>query len=282
MAGKTLSSAQTLRSSQTLPAKRRTARLEQTSELLRTAQERSGDERQALLNHAVELNLSVAQSIARRFANRGESLDDLEQVACVGLTKAVRGFDPSRGGDFLSYAVPSIVGEVKRYFRDSAWSVRPPRRIQELQAEITPAVQDLSQHLGRSPTATEIAEALGREVEDVIEALGCAGCFTPSSLDDVGPGEDGYRLADHLGVEEHGFARAEALAMLAHACKVLTPRERRILHLRFIKEETQEQIGLELGVTQTQVSRLLTQILQRLRDELERTPAPETDTPLAS
>lgn len=255
--------------SESLSAQRRSARIEQTTELLLKAQECSGEERQAILNQAVEMNLPVARSIARRFNNRGEPLDDLEQVAFVGLTKAVRGFDPGRGGDFLSYAVPSIVGEVKRYFRDSAWAVRPPRRIQELQGEITPAVQELSQRLGRSPNATEIAELLGRDVEDVIEALGCAGCFNPSSLDDSGPGEDGYRLADQLGEEERGFAQAEALEMVARACTVLSSREKRILYLRFIKERTQQQIGAELGVTQTQVSRLLAQILQRLREELD-------------
>lgn len=269
--------------SKSLSAQRRNERIEQTTELLRLAQEASGEERQAILNQAVEMNLPVARSIARRFGNRGEPLDDLEQVAFVGLTKAVRGFDPARGGDFLSYAVPSIVGEVKRYFRDSAWAVRPPRRIQELQGEITPAVQDLSQRLGRSPNATEIAELLGRDVEDVIEALGCAGCFNPSSLDDTGPGEDGYRLADQLGEEERGFAQAEALEMVARACTVLSPREKRILYLRFIKERTQQQIGAELGVTQTQVSRLLAQILERLREELEPTPeASQAPVPLAS
>lgn len=277
---KSIPAPRTVRGSESQSAQRRRARVEQTNELLRQAQECSGEERQEILNRAVEMNLAVARSIARRFSKRGEPLDDLEQVAFVGLTKAVRGFDPGRGGDFLSYAVPSIVGEVKRYFRDSAWTVRPPRRIQELQGEITPAVQDLSQRLGRSPKATEIAEALGRDVEDVIEALGCAGCFNASSLDDSGPGEDGYRLADQLGEEERGFAQAEALEMVARACTVLSPREKRILYLRFIKERTQQQIGAELGVTQTQVSRLLAQILQRLRDELE--PAAETPVALAS
>ena len=266
---KTVQAPRGLSGSTSQSAQSRSLRIEQTTELLQRAQEASGEERQAILNQAVEMNLPVARSIARRFSNRGEPLDDLEQVAFVGLTKAVRGFDPARGGDFLSYAVPSIVGEVKRYFRDSAWAVRPPRRIQELQGEITPAVQDLSQRLGRSPNATEIAELLGRDVEDVIEALGCAGCFNPSSLDDTGPGEDGFRLADQLGVEERGFAQAEALEMVARACTVLSPREKRILYLRFIKERTQQQIGAELGVTQTQVSRLLAQILQRLREELD-------------
>ncbi|QBX56436.1 SigB/SigF/SigG family RNA polymerase sigma factor [Nocardioides seonyuensis] len=265
----TIPAPKSLSGSTSQSAQSRSLRIEQTTELLQRAQEASGEERQAILNQAVEMNLPVARSIARRFSNRGEPLDDLEQVAFVGLTKAVRGFDPARGGDFLSYAVPSIVGEVKRYFRDSAWAVRPPRRIQELQGEITPAVQDLSQRLGRSPNATEIADLLGRDVEDVIEALGCAGCFNPSSLDDSGPGEDGFRLADQLGEEERGFAQAEALEMVARACTVLSPREKRILYLRFIKERTQQQIGAELGVTQTQVSRLLAQILQRLREELD-------------
>lgn len=251
------------------PESGRLARMERTNRVLRIAQEHHGCERQSLLNEAIQLNVPVALSIARRFGNRGESLEDLEQVACLGLAKAVRRYDPSRVDDFLSYAVPSITGEIKRYFRDSAWTVRPPRRIQELQGEMWPAIQTLTQRLGRTPNASEIAEELGRDVDDVSEALACDGCFSPTSLDSQVAGSDGYSLVDHLGEEDRGLERVEALTMVAQACKGLAPRDRRILYLRFIKDLTQEQIGLELGITQTQVSRLISRIIGQLRDNLE-------------
>jgi RNA polymerase sigma-B factor len=243
--------------------------MEQTSQLLLLAQDQRGAARQALIHEVVELNLEVAHSIAHRFGRRGVPMEDLEQVACVGLKKAVHGFDPSHGHDFLSYAVPSITGEVKRYFRDKAWMVRPLRRIQEMQAAMASASQEMSQRLGRSPTPAELAGELQCDVEDVVEALGCRGCFAPTSIDDAGPAEDGLRMTDRLAEEERGYARAEAMAMVEQACRDLPPRDRRILYLRFIEDMTQEEIGAELGVTQTQVSRLMGRILKRLRQSLE-------------
>lgn len=247
----------------------RAERIERTNELLREAQHEEGPRRQQLLDEAVRLNIPVARSIAHQFRHRGESAEDLEQVAYLGLTKAVRGFDPSKGNEFLAYAVPTITGEVKRYFRDAAWTVRPPRRIQDLQAEITPAIEALSQLHGGAPTAAQIAEHLGREEDEIIEALACGGCFTPSSLDDRGPGGDGYQVMERLGDLERGFHRAEAVAMLASACKDLKERDRRILYLRFFKDWTQEQIAADLGVTQMQVSRLLNRIMRNLRERIE-------------
>ena len=217
----------------------------------------------------VTLNLPVARSIAHQFRNRGEAAEDLEQVAYLGLVKAVHRFDPTKGEEFLSFAVPTIGGEVKRHFRDLAWSVRPPRRIQEIQGAISPAVQELLQELGRFPRASEIAERIDAEEDDVVEALACGGCFTPLSLDDRGPGGDGYQLADRLADRERGFQRAEAIAMLGSACRKLKPRDRRILYLRFYKGYTQEQIAAELGVTQMQVSRLLARILRDLRGAIQ-------------
>ena len=248
---------------------RRNERILQTNRALRLAKRRRGRARQELLNEAVELNVPVARSIAHQFHNRGESADDLDQVAYLGLVKAVNGFDPEKGDEFLAYAVPTITGEVKRYFRDSAWTVRPPRRIQDLQAEITPAVEQLSQLLGEAPRAADIAGHLGRTEDEIVEALACGGCFTPSSLDDRGPGGDGYQVSDRLGEDDRGFARAEAVATLSEACKGLKPRDRRILYLRFFKDWTQEQIAADLGVTQMQVSRLLARILRDLREAVQ-------------
>ena len=248
---------------------RRNERILQTNRALRLAKRRQGRARQELLDEAVELNISVARSIAHQFHNRGESADDLDQVAYLGLVKAVNGFDPEKGDEFLAYAVPTITGEVKRYFRDSAWTVRPPRRIQDLQAEITPAVEQLSQLLGGPPRAADIAEHLGRSEDEIVEALACGGCFTPSSIDDRGPGGDGYQVSDRLGEDDRGFARAEAVATLSGACQGLKERDRRILYLRFFKDWTQEQIAADLGVTQMQVSRLLARILRDLREAVQ-------------
>lgn len=256
----------------------REKRIQQTNEMLRKARDCSGPERQELLDEAIRLNLPVARSIARQFQHRGESTEDLEQVALLGLTKAVRGFDPSKGDEFLAYAVPTITGEVKRWFRDSAWTVRPPRRIQDLQAAITPAIEELSQLLGQAPRASDIAAHLGRDEDEIVEALACGGCFTPTSLDDRGPGGEGMQVMERLGETENGFHRAEAIAMLASACRELKPRDRRILYLRFYRDWTQEQIAKELGVTQMQVSRLLSRIMRNLRDSIE----PELQVPIAS
>jgi RNA polymerase sigma-B factor len=250
-------------------------RAEQTLALLAAAQEADGLERQRLQDEVVLLNRGVAESIARRFRDRGESLDDLVQVAYVGLTKAVRGFDPSKSDEFLKYAVPTISGEVKRYFRDAAWTVRPPRRIQELQASISRTAAELTQELGRAPRPSELAERLEVDVEDVTEALASDGCFTPSSLDDRGPDEDGSSLGDTLGAEDHDLARAEIVALLRPACRKLKPRDQHILYLRFFCGWTQSRIAEDLGVTQMQVSRLLSRILMSLRAELSEPPQPE-------
>jgi len=243
-------------------------RATETRRLIAAARAADGVERQRLQEEAVLLNLGVAESIARRFRNRGESLDDLMQVAYVGLTKAVQGFDPDKTDEFLKYAVPTISGEVKRYFRDSAWMVRPPRRIQELQAAISSAGAELNQELGRSPRPSELAERLNVSVEEISEALASDGCFSPSSLDERGPGDDGFALGEMLGEDDHDLSRAEVVALLRPVCRRLKPRDQHILFLRFFRGWTQAQIAEELGVTQMQVSRLLSRILTSLREEL--------------
>ncbi len=225
-------------------------------------------EQKRLRDEVVVLNMGVARAIAARYRDRGIGKDDLMQAAYVGLVKAVQGFDPTYERDFLSYAVPTVTGEVKRYFRDFGWTVRPPRRVQELQAQISRASSELSQTLHRSPKPSEVAEFLNCDVDSVIEALAADGCFTPASLD-VPVGEDGSTsLGELLGGDDADIGRAEARILLAPAVRRLSDRDRRILELRFFHGWTQEQIAGDIGVTQMQVSRLLSRILSDLRAEL--------------
>ena len=225
-------------------------------------------ERRRLRDEVVVLNMGVARAIAHRYRQRGLAEEDLVQAAFVGLVKAVNGFDPSHERDFLSYAVPTVTGEVKRYFRDFGWSVRPPRRVQELQGQIARQSRDMVQRLGRSPRPSEVAEALGIEVDAVIEALAADGCFTPASLD-VPVGEDGAAtLGDLMPAESSDLGSAEARVVLGPAVRKLSVRDRRIIELRFFHGWTQEQIAGDIGVTQMQVSRLLSRILADLRTQL--------------
>lgn len=222
--------------------------------------------RQRWLDRAVELNMGFALSLSRAYRGRGETADDVDQVAMLGLVKATRGFDPALG-DFLAYAAPTIRGEIKRYYRDLAWMVRPPRRIQDLQAEITRSVHDLEQSLGRSPYPREVAAALGRTEEQVVEALSTSGCYRTASLEETTT-DDPSSPGAWLKATEPGFEQVEALAMLRQACRDLTPRELTIIRMRFYEDRTQAEIADELGVTQAQVSRLLTRIMASLRNRL--------------
>lgn len=244
-------------------------RAEKTLCLLREAAAAScADERRRLYGEAVVLNLEVAESVARRYAHRGEPLADLVQVACVGLTKAVQGFDPDRGHDFLSYAVPSMSGEIKRYFRDHGWTIRPPRRIQEVRQQLSGAVAELSQELGRSPRPSELAKRLGVDVGDIEEALATEDAYAPASLDDRGPDADGMPLVESLSYEDLDLRRMEVVATLGPAVKKLNARERHILFLRFFHGWKQREIAEELGVSQMQVSRLLSRIMRDIRADL--------------
>jgi RNA polymerase sigma-B factor len=215
----------------------------------------------------IAVNVVVAHDVARRYRGRGVADDDLDQVACIGLVKAVRGYDPDKATDFLGYAVPTIRGEVRRYFRDHGWVVRPPRSVQELQPRITRARGELWQRFGREPKADEVADELDVEPDQVREAMGADGCFSPSSVD-AAPSE-GATLADRLGSDEPGYARVDARVTLRPLLRTLTDRERRILEMRFRDGCTQAEIGHEIGVTQMQVSRLLSGLFHRLRGELQ-------------
>ena len=215
--------------------------------------------------------MGVARSVASRYFRRGIEEDDLVQVAYTALTRATRDFDPSRLHDFLSYAVPTIRGELKRHFRDHGWTVRPPRLIQETQARITAADGGLVQDLGRSPRPSEIASHLGIEVDDVVEAMSADGCFAPASLDRPVAGLDGGRLTtvgDLIGEEDRSHPAAEARVALAPVVRLLKERDRRILYLRFFEDRSQQEIAEDIGVSQMQVSRLLTRIMRDLRTEL--------------
>lgn len=254
----------------TSPGRRpsRERRDDSATQLLRRAAETSSpDEREHLLGEVVELYLEVAESIASRYRRRGVGEEDLVQVAYLGLVKATQGFDVDAGHDFLAYAVPTIRGEVRRYFRDMAWVVRPPRRIQDLQARISSAGEDLSQTLGRSARPSEIAELLGEDEEDVLEAMASNGCFAPTSLDAPTAADSLGSLGDLLPDEDQGdVAALEARMLLMPALDSLSPRDRRIVFLRFCAQVTQREIAEELGITQMQVSRLLARILTDLRD----------------
>jgi RNA polymerase sigma-B factor len=224
--------------------------------------------RRELVDALIETNVPVARSMAARYRNRGIDVDDLEQVALVGLVKAARRFDASAGHDLLSYAVPTVRGELRRHFRDSGWMVRPPRRVQQLQAGIRAAQHEMEARLGRSPRPSEIAEHLGAALDDVVEALAVDGCFRPASLDSRGDGEERGTIADVLGHEDRELASLEARLVLDSAVGRLSERERQILRWRFEDERTQQEIADLVGLTQAQVSRTLTRILGRLRTEL--------------
>lgn len=230
-----------------------------------------GSQRDEAIHDAVVLNMPVAQGVASRYRNRGVPIEDLEQVAYAALLRAARNFDPRQADDFLSYAVPSMRGELRKYFRDLAWAVRPPRRVQEIQTRVLDTERELEGRLGRHPTAQDIAEELQEKVGDVEEALLCQGCFTPASLE-TPIGFDGVSfLQDRLTSDADGreLHRTEIRVLLAPALSRLQARDRRILQLRFVEDLTQQEIADELGITQMQVSRLLSRIMRDLRWALE-------------
>jgi RNA polymerase sigma-B factor len=219
----------------------------------------------------VERFLPLARQLARRYQRPEEPFDDLFQVACLGLVKAIDRFDLSRDVAFSSYAVPTILGEIKRYFRDRTWSVRVPRDLQELALRVDRKVTELSTDLRRQPTVDEIAEAVGIEAEQVLEALEAAGAYRATSLSLPRNGEDdgGETLGDSVGISEDGFALAEDRATLERLLQTVSPREREVLRMRFEEDLTQAEIGEVIGVSQMQVSRIIRQSLQRLRTVAE-------------
>jgi RNA polymerase sigma-B factor len=222
----------------------------------------------ALREQLVERYLPLARQLARRYQRPDEPLDDLVQVASLGLVKAIDRFDASRHVAFSSYAVPTILGEIKRHFRDRTWSVRVPRDLQELALKVERTVGELTRELHRSPSVLELAERLDRPEEAVLEALEAAGAYNATSLETPrggGEGEPGETLADTVGGDEDGYDRAEDRATIARLMRTITPREREVLRLRFEEDLTQAEIGEIIGVSQMQVSRLIRQAVARLR-----------------
>lgn len=213
-------------------------------------------------------HLPLVRALARRYANRGEPLDDLVQVGTIGLIKAIDRFDPSRGNKLASFATPTILGEIRRHFRDRSWTVRVPRGIQEARAQITQAVSELSAQNGRSPTVNEIAEWASLPVDEVLDALAAGSAQRPAQLASPGSeGEEDGGIA--VGLDDPGFAQAEARAMLSAGLADLPPRERVIIHLRFEEGLTQSQIAAQVGISQMHVSRLLRRALETLRESTE-------------
>jgi RNA polymerase sigma-B factor len=246
----------------------RADRAERTRKLLDHIDSASEPRRQQLIDQLIDANMPVAESIAARYRRRGISDDDLRQVAYLALVRVAHSFDPSRGHDFLSYAVPSIRGEVRRYFRDQGWMVRPPRGIQEMQSRIAAAESALATTLGHPPSAQDIAAELDEPIDLVEEAMAATGCFTPTSLDQV-PTSETSSIGDQLGEQDAGLDAAEARVVLKPVVLGLSERERVILDMRFFGQYTQQEIADRIGVTQMQVSRLLSGLLRRLRADLE-------------
>ncbi len=225
--------------------------------------------RERLREILVEEHLPLVRHFARRFSNRGEPFDDLLQVGTLGLIAAIDRFDPSRGVEFLSFAVPTITGEIKRHFRDQGWSVRVPRRLQELHLSLNAAVGELAQKNGRAPTPSELAEHLGIPRAEVLEGLAVANAYRSSSLDERLSGEDDSpTLAATLGEEDAALEGVEYRESLQPLLATIPARERRILILRFFGNMTQSQIAADIGISQMHVSRLLSQTLAKLREGL--------------
>ncbi|HSV37341.1 MAG TPA: RNA polymerase sigma factor SigF [Nocardioidaceae bacterium] len=218
----------------------------------------------------VRLHLPLVEHLARRFSGRGEPYDDLVQVGTIGLIKAIDRFETDRGVEFSTYATPTIVGEIKRHFRDRGWAIRVPRRLQELRLGISKATSDLSQELGRSPTVSELAERIGVSDEEVLEGIESSNAYSTLSLDAPEGAEDrASSVIETLGDYDEALATVEDRESIRPLLELLDERSRRILGLRFFQGMTQSQIAAEVGISQMHVSRLLSRALETLREKLE-------------
>jgi RNA polymerase sigma-B factor len=218
----------------------------------------------------IEQYMSLVRSLARRYAYRGEQLEDLVQIGAIGLIKAIDRFDLERGVELTTYATPNIIGEIKRHFRDKGWSVRVPRGLQELNVQLSRLVEQLTVQLARSPTIPELAQAAGVEEEQVLEALESGRAYTSLSLSVGGGGGDDDDLdpLESLGTVEHQYEVSEDRAVLAPGFKALDDRERKILQLRFFEGLTQSQIAQQIGISQMHVSRLIRRSLEKIRETI--------------
>ncbi len=224
----------------------------------------------AVRDRLVDLNSDLVHFIARRFANRGEPLEDIEQVGFLGLIHAVERFDPSLGNEFSTFATPTIMGEIRRYFRDRSWAVRVPRRLQENLLRVNAAVQTLTGELGRAPSINEIGERVGLEPEDVLAALEVSPAQHTVSLEAAPAGrtDEAVTLGDRLGTEDSNLDRVEMRSLLEQAMAHLNPREREIMALRFVEELPQTEVARRLGISQMHVSRLQRAAVEHLRREM--------------
>src|SRR6476469_3170562 len=226
--------------------------------------------RTAARDELVHLHLPLVEHCARRFRNRGEPFEDLVQVGTIGLLKSIDRFDLERGVEFSTYATPTIIGEIKRYFRDKGWAIRVPRRLQELRIQIGSTTAELTQTLGRSPTPRELATAIGCSVEEIIEGIESGNAYSTLSLDaaDDSGDEGGVSMLDMLGLDDVELEHIEIRESIKPLLEALPAREKRILLLRFFRNKTQSEIAAEIGVSQMHVSRLLTRTLDELRASL--------------
>lgn len=241
---------------------------QKTRELFRRYKE-DGDmeaREQLVMSH-----LNLVRFLANKFKNRGEPLDDLVQVGYLGLLKAIDRFDPDRGLEFTTYATPTILGEIKRHFRDKGWSVRVPRRLQELSAKVNQATDTLTTQLQRSPTIQEIADYLDASVDEVLEAMESSSAYSSVPLEGTGSSEndDAPSVIDRYGSEDNELAFTDDRLVIEEALKGFSPREREVIELRFLKGMTQIEIAEQLGISQVQVSRLLRRTLKKIQDKID-------------
>lgn len=241
---------------------------QKTRELFRRYKE-DGDmeaREQLVMSH-----LNLVRFLANKFKNRGEPLDDLVQVGYLGLLKAIDRFDPDRGLEFTTYATPTILGEIKRHFRDKGWSVRIPRRLQELSAKVNQATDTLTTQFQRSPTIQEIADYLDASVDEVLEAMESSSAYSSVPLEGTGSSEndDAPSVIDRYGSEDNELAFTDDRLVIEEALKGFSPREREVIELRFLKGMTQIEISEQLGISQVQVSRLLRRTLKKIQDKID-------------
>ncbi|WP_307740179.1 SigB/SigF/SigG family RNA polymerase sigma factor [uncultured Parolsenella sp.] len=238
-----------------------------TKELFRLYKQ-EGDE--SARDELIMSHLNLVRFLASKFKNRGEPLDDLVQVGTIGLIKAIDRFDPERGLEFTTYATPTILGEIKRHFRDKGWSVRVPRRLQELSAKVNQATDDLTKELQRSPSTEEVAARLGVSVDEVLEAMESSSAYSSVPLEAGGTDEgDAPAVIDHYAMVDEDLAASDDRMVVADAIRDFSPREREVLRMRFKDGLTQVEIAKKLGVSQVQVSRLLRRTLKKVQDKLD-------------
>ncbi len=237
----------------------------------RYAETQDSQERDRIREELVRGYESLVHFLARRFQNRGEPLEDIVQVGFLGLIKAIERFDPDRGNEFTTFATPTILGEIRRYFRDKGWAIRLPRRLQELYQQVVRTNEQLKNELNRQPTVAEVAERLGVEPDDVLEAMEVSSALTPISIDATigGSGDEGGRqLGEAVGSEDPNLDRVEMRQVLERAMQHLNERERRIMIMRFFEEMSQSEVAKRLGISQMHVSRLQRAALEQLREYL--------------